>query len=104
MANKKVCLLLNVKAHRELMEEFHEVWGNESLPMWAKHGARHLGSYISYVGDPINEIHRIFEFDSLAEFEQWEEYLKDSEEGKALKGRLSKYIISVERKLWHSIY
>ena len=104
MAEKKVYLMIKVRTPFELVREFHEFWGKESLPIWIKHGAKHIGSFENYVGDPINEIIRLFEFDSIEQWEKWEKFLADSEEGKALVKRLSRYIVSLERKLLVSIY
>jgi hypothetical protein len=104
MAEKKVYLMIKVRAPLDLVSEFNEFWGRESLPIWLKHGAKHMGSFINYVGDPINEIVRLFEFDSVSQWEQWEKFLADSKEGKDLVKRLSRYIISLERKLLVSVY
>jgi len=104
MAEKKVYLMIKVRTPFELVGEFNEFWGTESLPVWLKHGAKHVGSFTNFVGDPINEITRLFEFDSVSQWEQWEKFLADSEEGKALVKRLSRYIVSLERKLLVSVY
>ena len=104
MAEKKVYLMIKVRTPFELVGEFNEYWGRESLPIWIKHGAKHIGSFTNYVGEPINEIIRLFEFDSVAQWQQWERFLADSEEGKNLVQRLSRYIVSLERKLLLSAY
>ena len=104
MKNEKVYLMIRVRTPFDLVNEFNEFWGKESLPVWLKHGAKHIGSFANFVGAPINEIIRLFEFDSIAQWEQWERFLADDEEGKALVKRLSKYIVSLERKLMRSIY
>ena len=104
MAEKKVYLMMKVTTPNHLIDEFHEFWGKESLPIWLRYGARHIGSFTNYVGGPVNEITRLFEFDSIAQWEQWEKFLLDSEDGKNLLQRLSKYIITVERKLLLSVY
>lgn len=104
MAEKKVYLMIKVKTPFDLVNEFNEFWGKESLPIWIKHGAKHIGSFTNYVGDPINEIIRLFEFDSVSQWEQWEKFLAGSEEGKNLVKRLSRYIVSLERKLLVSAY
>lgn len=104
MAEKKVYLMMKVRTPFDLVNEFNEFWGKESLPIWTKHGARHIGSFTNYVGDPVNEIIRLFEFDSVSQWEQWEEFLADSLEGKDLVKRLSRYIVNLERKLLSSIY
>ena len=104
MAERKVYLMIKVRTPFELVGEFNEFWGKESLPIWIKHGAKHIGSFSNYVGDPINEIVRLFEFSSVAQWEQWEKFLAEDEAGKALVKRLSRYIVSLERKLLLSIY
>ena len=104
MGEKKVYLMIKVRTPFELVGEFNEFWGKESLPVWLKHGAKHVGSFMNFVGDPINEIVRLFEFDSLSQWQQWEKFLADSEEGKDLVKHLSRYIVSLERKLLVSVY
>lgn len=104
MSNKKIYLMIKVKTPFEMVSEFNEFWGKESLPIWLKHGAKHIGSFVNYVGDPINEITRLFEFDSVSHWEEWEKFLSRSEEGKDLVKRLSPYIVSLERKLLISVY
>ena len=104
MAGKKVWLMIKVRTPFDLVGEFNDFWGRESLPVWLKHGARHVGSFTNYVGDPVNEIVRLFEFDSVAQWEEWERFLGDSEEGKDLVKRLSKYIVTLERKLLTPVY
>ena len=104
MSEKKVYLMIKVRTPFELIGEFNEFWEKVSLPIWIKYGAKHIGSFANFVGDPINEIVRLFEFDSYAHWEKWEKFLGDSEEGKAHVKRLSRYIVSLERKLLTSIY
>jgi hypothetical protein len=104
VTEKKVYLMIKVRTPFDLVGEFNEFWGRESLPIWIKHGARHIGSFANYVGDPINEIVRLFEFDSVGQWEQWEKFLAESDEGKALVKRLSRYIVSLEKKLLVSVY
>ena len=104
MVEKKVYLMIKVRTPFELVAEFNEFWGRESLPIWIRHGANHVGSFTNFVGEPINEIIRLFEFDGVTQWEQWEKYLAEDEEGKALVKRLSKYIVSLERKLLFSVY
>jgi hypothetical protein len=96
--------MIKVRTPFDLVSEFNDFWGRESLPVWLKHGARHVGSFANYVGDPVNEIVRLFEFDSVAKWEEWERFLGDSEEGKDLVKRLSKYIVTLERKLLTPVY
>ncbi len=104
MAEKKVYLMIKVRVPFDLVGEFNEYWGKTSLPIWLRYGARHIGSFANFTGDPVNEIVRLFEFNSIAEWDRWEKFLADSEEGKNLVKGLSKYIVSLERKLLTSIY
>lgn len=104
MAERKIYLMIKVRTPFELVKEFNEFWGKESLPIWLRHGAKHVGSFANYVGDPNNEIIRLFEFDSVSQWEEWEKFLADSEEGKDIRKQLSRYIVSLERKLLVSIY
>ncbi len=104
MSEKKVYLMIKVRTPFDMVNEFNEFWGRESLPEWIKHGARHIGSFSNFVGEPINEIIRIFEFDSLEHWERYEKFLAESTDGKKLVKQLSKYIVSLERKLLLSIY
>jgi hypothetical protein len=104
MPNKKVYLMIKVRVPFHMVEEFNEFWGRESLPNWIKLGAKHIGSFTNFVGDPINEIVRLFEFDNIAHWEKWEKFLADSAEGKDIVKRLSGYIVSLERKLLTSVY
>ncbi len=104
MTDKKVYLMIKVRTPFDMVAEFNEFWEKESLPIWIKQGAKHIGSFSNYVGDPINEIIRLFEFESIEQWNQWEKFLADSKEGKDLVKRLSRYIVSLERKLLYSIY
>lgn len=100
----KVYLMIKVRTPFELVGEFNQVWAKESLPVWIEHGAKHIGSYKNFVGDPVNEIVRLFEFENVAQWEQFEAFLADSSAGKDLVRRLSRYIVSLEKKLLRSIY
>ena len=104
MSAKKVYLMIKVRTPFEMVSEFNEFWGKESLPIWLKHGAKHIGSFANYVGEPINEIIRLFEFDSIEQWNRWEKFLAEDKEGQELVKRLSKYIVSLERNLLFSIY
>ena len=104
MAAKKVYLMIKVTVPFELVAEFNEYWEKESLPIWIKLGAKHIGSFSNFVGDPINEIIRLFEFESIEKWDAWEKFLADSAQGKDLVERLGRYIVSLERKLLFSVY
>ncbi|MBI2848081.1 MAG: NIPSNAP family protein [Chloroflexi bacterium] len=85
-------------------QEFNEFWARESLPLWIKHGAKHIGSFSNWIGGPTDEIFRIFEFESLEKFEAFEKFLAESPQGKDLIKRLGKYIKTGEKRLIRSIY
>lgn len=63
-----------------------------------------MSAPLRIMGGAINENVRLFEFDSVFLWEQWENYLAEAEEGKQRVNRLSKYIVSLERELLHSVY
>lgn len=97
---KKVYEIIKITVPFDKVREFNEYWSREALPIWLKHGVKHIGSFINYVGDPTNEIIRLFEFDSVLHWEEWEEFTaSDSEEARNLFKGISQYIISVEKKL-----
>jgi hypothetical protein len=105
MSEKKVYLLMKSSIPPHLIEEFNEYWLKESLPFWQKHGARLIGAFVNYVGGPICEEIRLFEFDSIAHWDQFEQSLAISEEGQELVKRLlSRFNIVVERRLLRAIY
>lgn len=104
MAEKKLYLMMRGRCQLNVLREFNELWGRESLPLWIKHGARHIGSFSNFVGDPDNEFIRLWEFDNVSQWSQWQDFLADSEEGKNLVKKLTPYIMYGERKLLHSIY
>jgi len=102
---KKVYEIIKVTVPFDKVAEFNEYWAREALPIWVKHGVRHIGSFLNYVGDPTNEIMRFFEFDSISHWEQWEEFTdSDSEEARSLFEGISQYITSVEKKLLLSAF
>jgi len=105
MPSKSVYLMIKVRVPPHKVREFNEFWGRESLPVWLRHGAKHIGSFTQRAGGPINEIIRLFEFESLAQWEQMEDFLVDSEEGRNLAGKLDQgFVISLEKSLLRSIY
>lgn len=104
MPERKVYLLIKVRVPFDSVAEFNEYWAKESLPFWQKYGARHIGSFVNFVGDPINEIIRLFEFDNMLKWQQYEEFLSEAEEGRDLVKGLSRFIVSLERKLLFSAY
>lgn len=103
MEQHKVYLLLKVKVPLKSVKEFNDFWVKESLPIWIKHGAKHIGSFTNYVGGPTDEIIRLFEFESIAQWDQWYKFINEDERGKALYTSLKKYLISVERRLLRAL-
>lgn len=104
MGEKKVYLMIRVQVPFDKVSEFNEFWGRESLPNWIKLGAKHIGSFENFVGGPINEIIRLFEFEDIEHWQKWERFLSDTNEGKDILKRLSKYILTLERRLLLPIY
>ena len=104
MSEKKVYLLLKVSIDRRQLAEFNEYWARESLPYWLERGAKHVGSFVNYVGEHTNEILRIFEFDGVPHWEQFEESLRESERGRNLLKGLSRFNYTLKRNLLRAIY
>jgi len=104
MQRRKVYMQLKVTVPYAMLNEFHEYWGREALPVWIEHGVRHIGSFTNYIGDPVNEIIRLFEFDNIEHFEEWHRWLTESDQGRALMKVNSRFIAKMERKLWLSVY
>ena len=104
MASKKIYLHLTVRVPHAQLHEFNEFWGKESLPRWLANGARHIGSYVNYVGGVYGEIIRLFEFDSLSHFEKFQDSLTDSEDGRSIIKKIDRFNVVVEQKLLRAIY
>ena len=80
------------------VREFNELWFRESLPIWEKHGIKHIGSWVTVIGKS-NEVVRLFEYRDLAHFEQWRKFLSEDDEGKAIYRKVWAYIAHLERKM-----
>jgi hypothetical protein len=110
MSKKRVLLIVKVNVVWRLLDEFHEYWARENLPNWEAHGAKHIGSYTSLVGGPLNEIIRLFEFEDLSHWEKFHKWLFGEKFQEGQKGRtvppdeLMKYIAGIEQKLFVSVY
>ncbi len=104
MANNKIYLMLKVRVNFEQVDEFNKIWGKQALPVWEQHGAKHIGTFRNYVGDTINEMIRLFEFNNILDFHKWQEWTENTEEGQNLKKGHSGPIITLERKLLTSVY
>lgn len=102
---KKVYEMIKVTVPFDKVGEFNEYWTREALPIWLEHGVKHIGSFLNYVGGPTNEIIRLFEFENISHWEQWEEFTAGgSEEARNLFKGISQYILSVEKKLLLSAF
>ena len=78
---------------------FNIFWAKESLPQWIKRGAKHVGSYVYKVGGPTNVIIRLFEWESLEQWENWNKWLFGSQEGKDLLAKIAEYSVLTEAYL-----
>ena len=92
-------ILLMIKITTPDPRTFNIFWAKESLPHWIQHGAKHIGSYVYKVGGPTNVIIRLFEWESLEQWETWNKWLFGSQEGKDLLARISKYGVLTEAYL-----
>lgn len=110
MSTRKVLLMVKVNAVWTLLDEFHEYWQRVNLPDWELRGARHIGSYTGIAGAPVNEITRLFEFENLQAWEDFHEWLFGKKFQETDKDRtvppdsLMKYIVTLEQKLFMSVY
>lgn len=89
------------------MDEFHEYWQRENLPFWTEHGARHIGSYVNYLGAQKSQIVRLFEFENLSHYNRFmelRESMFDSEQGRAAMEKLFPFLESIEETVWVSAY
>jgi len=104
MSDNKVYLVVTVKIAPLLVQEFNKYWIRDCLPFWVKYGAKHINSFVNYCGGSSNEIYRLFQFDDVNGWGQFEKGLAESEEGKAMRRELySKWNIVVERRLLKAI-
>jgi hypothetical protein len=60
MAGKRVLMVTKVSAVWSSLDEFNKYWEKENLPFWLEHGAKHVGSFVNYLGEPKNQIIRLF--------------------------------------------
>jgi hypothetical protein len=105
MMKKKIYEMIKVTVPFDKVGEFNEYWAREALPIWLRHDVKHIGSFLNFVGEPTNEIIRLFEFKSIAHWEEWEEFTAgDSEEARNLFKGISKYILTVEKRLLLSAF
>ena len=107
MTDKKVLLITKVDAVWNRLDEFHEYWERKNLPFWIEHGAKHIGSYVNYLGGQKNQIVRLFEFDDLPHFNRFmelRESMFDSEPGRAAMEKLFPFLETIEETVWVSAY
>ena len=108
MPDKKVLMITKVDAVWGKLDEFNESWEKTNLPFWLENGARHIGSFVNYLGGPKSQIVRLFEFDNLSHwdrFMQLRESMFDSEQGReAMKKGVLPFVESIEETIWISVY
>jgi hypothetical protein len=107
MAEKKVLMIVKVDTVWSSLEEFNEQWGRVNLPFWEENGAKHIGSFINYLGSNKNQIIRLFEFESRDhwhKFMELREKMFNSEEGRQSLGNTVKFIERLEESVWLSVY
>ncbi|MFT4266172.1 MAG: hypothetical protein QM586_02945 [Xenophilus sp.] len=99
MQDTRVFMLLTVTVGAN-RREFNAAWTKESLPYWERY-CRHIGSFTAnpYAGGPSNQIVRLFEFESLERWTEWQKWLHFTPEGTALRTSLARFDIVVEAKL-----
>ncbi len=80
------------------LKEFHDMWLKESLPLWEKHGIKHIGSWETVIGKS-NEVIRLFAFNDLIHYNQWLQFLSEDEEGREIRRKVWSYIAHLDRKI-----
>ena len=107
MAGKRVLMMTKVNAIWSSLEEFNKHWEKENLPFWLEQGAKHIGSFVNYLGGPKSQIIRLFEFDDLS---QWDRFMElrekmfDSEQGRQGLQKTLEFVESIEETVWISVY
>ncbi len=107
MAGKRVLMMTKVNAKWSSLEEFNKYWEKENLPFWVQNGAKHIGSFVNYLGEPKNQIIRLFEFDDLSQwdrFMQIREKMFDSRQGREGLKKTVEFLESIEETVWVSVY
>lgn len=107
MAGKRVLMITKVNAIWDSLEEFNKYWNEENLPFWLQNGARHIGSFVNYLGGPKNQIIRLFEFDDLSQWDRFmelREMMFDSEQGRQGLQKTLEFVESIEETVWISVY
>ncbi len=101
MPDRRVFMMVTVTVANP--REFNIAWTKESLPYWEKF-CKHVGSFTCnpFAGGPTNQIIRLFEFESLDRWAEWQKWLHYTDEGVALRASLARFNIVVENKLMAS--
>lgn len=104
---RRVLLVTKVDAVWSRLGEFHEHWRVHNLPFWEQHGARHVGSFVNYMGGPKSQVLRLFEFDDLEQCQRFlalREAMFDSDRGREQMAQLHRYLERIEETVWISAY
>jgi len=102
ITDEKVYLMVTITTDNA--RSFNEWWTKESLPYWLKFGAKHIGSWVNWVGGPLfadDEIIRIFEFENFDHYGRWEDWLHGPE-ARELMQNIGSFKIKTQRRLLHS--
>ncbi len=97
VAEDKLYLLITVTVDDP--RAFNAFWTQHSLPYWLEFGAKHVGSFTDWDGNETSEIVRMFEFESRARFDEWEDFLRNSPAGRDLMQQLSRFNITTRTRL-----
>ncbi len=80
------------------LQEFQDYWLKVSLPVWERHGVKHIGSWETIIGNS-NEVVRLFAYNDFSHYEQWNNFLTKEQEGKELRKKLYPYLIRTHRRI-----
>lgn len=84
---------------------FNDHWYKEELPHLQKHGAKLISVFKNYVGGSNCEAFRLFEFDSVQSWQDFESKRETTPERRQHRDNLvSRFGVTVERKLFKPIY
>jgi hypothetical protein len=112
MESKRVILVVKVTVRWQKLEEFNEWWAKNSLPNWEAHGAKHIGSFENFLGEPKNTIIRICEFEDYAKYEKFMEWRNSqlyefgpSDPRRAERiAKITECADHLEESVWFSVY
>lgn len=95
-----VYYLVTVRVKPGAKAAFHKMWHEQSLPEWEKHGAKHVGSFDSFIGAADhNQIVRLFAFETMAQLTDWQMFVHGSESGTKLMSKLNEYLVSAHMEI-----